>query len=464
MKTAYNVWIVAAILAIGLVNTSATVAQTGYGQPGYSQPGYGQTNYDQYNQYDQSYNQPGGSAPDFYDELDPYGQWVQTPEYGTVWIPNAGPGFRPYATNGHWVITEYGNTWVSDYAWGWGPFHYGRWYQDRYRGWAWIPGRDWGPAWVSWRTGGGYYGWAPLGPGFNGSVNIPAPYWTFVPQVYISSPRLFSYCVPRPQVINVYQNTTIINNGYQTNNRAYWYGPRREEIEYITRQRVPVYRVENAGQSGRATFRDNAVGFYRPDQNRGSRDDGNQYPNNRGGSNGYPGNQSDGKQYPGDQRDYSRREYGPNAGRSNSGTYEPDSRTNRGDVNQRYPQQGKSSPGGYQRRNPQYEPQAGPLPQQVQPQPDQSASQPGRPESLPLPQPQPQQGQWGRGHRQDTNGQSPQPENPQPGNDQPQPQPQRQSRYEQQQSSYEQRDQNPGQPQPMPGAAPEYRGGSRGPR
>ena len=146
MKTAYNVWTVAAILAIGFLNTSATMAQPGYGQSGYSQPGYGQPNYDQYNQYDQSYNQSGGSAPDFYDELDPYGQWVQTPEYGTVWIPNAGPGFQPYATNGHWVITEYGNTWVSDYAWGWGPFHYGRWYQDRYRGWAWIPGRDWGPA------------------------------------------------------------------------------------------------------------------------------------------------------------------------------------------------------------------------------------------------------------------------------------------------------------------------------
>ena len=28
----------------------------------------------------------------------------------------------------------------------------------------WVPGYEWGPAWVSWRFGGGYVGWAPLPP------------------------------------------------------------------------------------------------------------------------------------------------------------------------------------------------------------------------------------------------------------------------------------------------------------
>ncbi len=489
MKTTYSVWVLAAIVVISLLSRPTTVAQPGYGQPGYgqpgyNQPGYGQPNYDPYNQYDQNYNQnynqPDGSMPDFYDDLAPYGQWVQTPQYGTVWIPNAEPGFQPYSTNGHWVITEYGNTWVSDYAWGWGPFHYGRWYQDRYRGWAWIPGRDWGPAWVSWRSGGGYYGWAPLGPGFTGSVNMSANYWTFVPQVYITSPRLFSYCVPRPQVINVYQNTTIINNVYRANNRAYSYGPRREEIEYVTRQRVPVYRIENAGLPGRATFRDNTVGFYRPDQNRGNRNYGNAYPNdnaypnNRGGGSAYPAGRPNGNSYPDGQptgnvypnagRDYSRREYQPNADRSNSGAYQPDSRNDRGDGNQRYPQPGgQESPGGYQRRNPRYDPQAQPQPGELpqpspsQTQPDQSVPQPSRQESFPQ-----GQGQWGRGRRQDANGQNPQPETSQPAPDPPQPQ--RSGGYEQRQGGYEQRSQNPGQPQPTPGATPERRGGSRGPR
>ena len=30
-------------------------------------------------------------------------------------------------------------------------------------GWYWMPGRSWGPGWVSWAVGGGYVGWCPLG-------------------------------------------------------------------------------------------------------------------------------------------------------------------------------------------------------------------------------------------------------------------------------------------------------------
>lgn len=213
--------------------------------------------------------QPGVSVPveSFYNELAPYGQWMQHPNYGNVWLPNADPDFQPYSTGGHWVMTEYGNTWVSDYAWGWAPFHYGRWiYDPAYGGWLWIPDTDWGPAWVSWRSGGGYYGWAPLGPGVNININIPAPYWTFVPQVYFTSPRWYDYCAPRPRVVNIYQNTTIINNYYRTNNRAYVYGPPRGDIERYTRQSVPVYRIDQMNRPGRSVVGNGSVGFYRPGQ------------------------------------------------------------------------------------------------------------------------------------------------------------------------------------------------------
>ncbi|WP_227687161.1 DUF6600 domain-containing protein [Spirosoma arboris] len=213
--------------------------------------------------------QPGVSVPveSFYNELAPYGQWIQYPGYGNVWVPNAGPDFQPYASAGHWVVTEYGNTWVSDYAWGWAPFHYGRWIFDQaYGGWIWIPGSDWGPAWVSWRSGGGYYGWAPLAPGWdiNVNVNIPAPYWIFVPQIYITSPNLYSYYVPRPQIVNIYQRTTIFNNVYRSNNRAYVYGPPRGDIERITRRSVPVYRIDPMDRPGRSVVGNGSVGFYRP--------------------------------------------------------------------------------------------------------------------------------------------------------------------------------------------------------
>lgn len=216
--------------------------------------------------------QPGVSVPieSFYNELAPYGQWAQYPGYGDVWMPNVGPDFQPYATGGHWIMTEYGNTWVSDYAWGWAPFHYGRWlYDSSYGGWLWLPGADWAPAWVSWRSGGGYYGWAPLGPGVNVTINIPAPYWTFVPQVYFTNPGWYNYAVPRPRAVAIYQNTTIINNYYQSNNRAYNYGPPRGDIERITRQSVPVYRIDRMERPGRSVVGNGSVGFYHPGQARG---------------------------------------------------------------------------------------------------------------------------------------------------------------------------------------------------
>ena len=111
--------------------------------------------------------QPGVnvSFQQFYDELSPYGEWVDDPDYGYIWVPDVEPDFQPYATNGRWVMTDYGNTWVSNYNWGWAPFHYGRWNYNNRFGWSWVPGYEWGPAWVNWRSGGGYYGWTPLGPG-----------------------------------------------------------------------------------------------------------------------------------------------------------------------------------------------------------------------------------------------------------------------------------------------------------
>ena len=101
----------------------------------------------------------------FYNQLSPYGQWIDYPEYGRVWRCNES-GFRPYYNNGYWVYSDYGWTWVSDYPWGWAPFHYGRWAFLSGYGWVWVPGYEWAPAWVSWCGADDYYGWAPLGPGF----------------------------------------------------------------------------------------------------------------------------------------------------------------------------------------------------------------------------------------------------------------------------------------------------------
>lgn len=103
----------------------------------------------------------------FYDNLSPYGNWVNNPDYGYVWIPNVSSNFTPYSTNGYWIYTNVGWTWVSNYSWGWAPFHYGRWFYDNYYGWVWVPDYEWDPGWVTWRRSQGYYGWAPIGPGIS---------------------------------------------------------------------------------------------------------------------------------------------------------------------------------------------------------------------------------------------------------------------------------------------------------
>lgn len=212
------------------------------------------------------------SYQNFYDELSPHGQWVDYPGQGYVWVPDAGNDFRPYSTNGHWVWTDdYEWMWVSDYDWGWAPFHYGRWDNDPYYGWYWVPGYEWSPAWVAWRDGGDYYGWAPIRPGINISVNFnigsyspPYDFWCFAPRRYISSPYINRYYVDRGRNITIINQTTIIVNNYHYGgNYGFRSGPRRMDAERYTGRINPV-RFRQSYTPGRTSFRGNEVSVYRP--------------------------------------------------------------------------------------------------------------------------------------------------------------------------------------------------------
>jgi hypothetical protein len=112
----------------------------------------------------------------FYDSLASYGNWIERPSYGWVWTPrDVSSSWRPYQA-GHWVWSDEGWTWLTDEPYGWATYHYGRWYQDPEIGWAWVPGNDWAPAWVSWQEGNDYVGWAPLPPGANVNASYtPGP-------------------------------------------------------------------------------------------------------------------------------------------------------------------------------------------------------------------------------------------------------------------------------------------------
>lgn len=95
-----------------------------------------------------------------------YGQWHEDRALGPVWTPDAaavGAGFTPYVSRGQWVLSDAGWFWQSDDPWGAVTFHYGRWVV-REGQWRWVPGTAFAPAWVDWRVGGGWVGWAPLGP------------------------------------------------------------------------------------------------------------------------------------------------------------------------------------------------------------------------------------------------------------------------------------------------------------
>lgn len=101
------------------------------------------------------------SVADFYTPLSAYGPWVDVPQYGKCWHPaSVPPDWRPY-TNGSWEWTDAGWYWASDEPRAWACYHYGTWLFDNSYGWLWVPGTEWAPAWVAWREGPDYIGWAP---------------------------------------------------------------------------------------------------------------------------------------------------------------------------------------------------------------------------------------------------------------------------------------------------------------
>ena len=159
-----------------------------------------------------------------YENLDNYGSWRASADYGAVWYPSVGAGWAPYR-NGHWAwIEPWGWTWVDDAPWGFAPSHYGRWaYIDG--GWGWIPGPaaivaggpavavvyapalvafiggdSWG---VSLSFGGAAVGWVPLGPGE-----------VYAPAYHVSQNYFQRVNVANTRVTNLVQVTNVYNSVY----------------------------------------------------------------------------------------------------------------------------------------------------------------------------------------------------------------------------------------------------------
>jgi hypothetical protein len=152
-------------------------------------------------------------AIDFRAALDGYGQWVQHPRWGEVWIPDQRPAdWQPYRL-GHWAYTdEWGWYWDSEEDFGWVTYHYGRWMLDSGLGWIWVPGTEWGPAWVDWRQGDDFVGWAPLplDEAIDEDYETPDIYM-FVRAGDLLAPRVYDVFLPPRERFAYYNRSFLVN-------------------------------------------------------------------------------------------------------------------------------------------------------------------------------------------------------------------------------------------------------------
>lgn len=207
----------------------------------------------------------------FYNDLSPYGNWVDNPDYGYVWFPNVSAGFTPYGTNGYWIFTDAGWTWVSNYSWGWAPFHYGRWFFDAEYGPMWVPGYEWGPGWVTWRRSDGYYGWAPIGPGisidlaYSSAYDIPDNHWRFVRDRDFGRTNMYNYYVNSSNYTTIIHKSVVINNTYddRSNNTRYNKGPDRNEVEKNAGKKFNQVTLRERNKPGQQISK-NELQLYRP--------------------------------------------------------------------------------------------------------------------------------------------------------------------------------------------------------
>src|SRR6185295_12040125 len=193
------------------------------------------------------------------------------------WFPrHVYAGWRPYSL-GRWVESDYGWTWASDEPFGWATYHYGRWAWDREVGWLWVPGTDWGPAWVAWQQGNGYVGWAPLPPavgfeigvgirlgGFSLSVGIAPRDYAFVEERRFLDPSIGRSFVPEARNVTIIHNTSNVTNYTVIDDRVINHGIALERIEQATGRRAPHLRVGVAANARGVGVQRDVLNVYRP--------------------------------------------------------------------------------------------------------------------------------------------------------------------------------------------------------
>ena len=206
---------------------------------------------------------------DFRERLAPHGRWVEADGARTVWFPtDVEVGWRPYML-GEWLWTDdVGWVWSGDEPWTWATDHYGTWYDDPVWGWVWVPGDMWGPAWVDWRFGDGFVGWAPLLPEFvrvRERVEIPEwSRWVFVDQAHFADRDVVRFAAPLGRNMALIDRTKLIGTVREAGGRVENRFIERSAIEAAAGRRLVPVRLADAADERGVGLHDGRLAVFRP--------------------------------------------------------------------------------------------------------------------------------------------------------------------------------------------------------
>jgi hypothetical protein len=225
----------------------------------------------------------GASYDLFYDRLQSDGQWFNDPTYGSVWQPNVSSTdqqWRPY-TDGRWVYTDRGWTWISNENFGWATYHYGRWARLSERGWVWVPGSTWAPAWVSWRQSDEYVGWAPLPPETESEQGVKIEAWAntyynigpgsyvFLKTTDLGNPSYRGFIASSHDDLDIISRTKNVTSIYYGKTGVIDNGPDYDQLVRDANVKVDRYRLNYVQQNNpaaqfSATTQDNQLQVVAP--------------------------------------------------------------------------------------------------------------------------------------------------------------------------------------------------------
>ena len=258
---------------------------------------------------------------EFYDQLSPYGEWVQVKseeiglqsktaqsispgnnnfslsnllgikeanastgvnvEMAFVWKPSTDLAvvsdggdvavYEPY-TNGQWVYTDAGWYFKAPTPEEEIVHHYGRWVNSVTDGWLWVPGRVWAPAWVDWRQNDGYVAWTPVPPSVyivNNYITVPPieeDRYIIVEKKYFVEPQVYKYKYMYKENKNkiMIKEMTKTNRVMIKNKTIINKGPEVSDIERYWGNKIEIVKINRVKDKNDVKYSDNEYYVYTP--------------------------------------------------------------------------------------------------------------------------------------------------------------------------------------------------------